>query len=103
MLSKHTLGPWYLTLDDNDHNPGWIKAPSGSVTEYAGCGTHSCNWPNAGDIALVLAAPELLKALVLYHRKGHHATCSYMLSTEHDCDCGYVLGCEVLGGLYAPK
>lgn len=49
----HTPGPWKLDED------GFIDG----VNEYAGCGSHQCDWNSEDDKALVLAAPELLEAL----------------------------------------
>lgn len=54
-MSAHTPGPW-------EEAGGWIFAGEQSVSEYAGCGTHEAAW-NPADLALVLAAPELLDAL----------------------------------------
>lgn len=33
------------------------------VTEYAGCGSHECDWLSESDKALALSAPDLLAAL----------------------------------------
>jgi hypothetical protein len=45
--------------------------------------------------ALTRRVAELEEALNFVHeafrRKGHHATCSYALIVQHDCDCGFAL------------
>jgi hypothetical protein len=59
--AAHTPGPWQLA------DYGWISGPSGDgVVEYDGCGSHAAQWPNKADLALVLAAPELLEACRLF-------------------------------------
>jgi hypothetical protein len=70
-MSNHTPGPWVEETreyhgEQTDAPTGWIKGAGGvSVVEYSGCGSHEAYWPNPADIALVLAAPDLLEALNL--------------------------------------
>lgn len=58
-MSKHTPGPWF------DAGRGWIEADGErEVLTYEGCGSHSAHWNNRADFDLVLAAPDLLEALI---------------------------------------
>lgn len=38
---------------------GWIEG----ITEYAGCGSHSCAWISDSGKSLLIHAPDLLEAL----------------------------------------
>lgn len=61
-MENHTPSPWTEELDE-DVPTGWINGPNGPVLEYEGCGSHQAHWRNPADKKLVLAAPDLLKAL----------------------------------------
>ena len=62
MSATHTSGLWVEEVFDEEHT-GWINNADGvEISRYGGCGSHLSEWPNRADLALTLAAPELLAA-----------------------------------------
>lgn len=73
-MENHTPSPWTEELDE-DVPTGWINGPNGPVLEYEGCGSHQAHWRNPADKKLVLAAPDLLKALKALTQWAKVAAC----------------------------
>ena len=70
-MSAHTPGPWswrppfYVEGDDVGRQFKGIDGPGDEyVLEYANCGSHEVWVDNPADARLIIAAPDLLEALL---------------------------------------
>lgn len=76
---KHTPGPWSIDEDGFILSGQLVQYKDGSgeyyshITDYAGCGSHSCEWSNETDKRLVCAAPVMFEALRDLNTLIHYA------------------------------